>query len=193
MADPKLHPTITVTDHILSTNSAPTDKDKAAKKDLWSRIDVIVLQWIYGTISNDLLHTILKPDSTTAQAWTALKNIFQDNKNSRAVYLENKFSNTRLDNFSNVSAYCQELKMLSDQLANVGALAVAAAATAAGTALHAATAAGPLMGLRDPTQSTVATYPVARSNGSYRGRGRGKGRGRGRGRGSSSPHPNQFP
>ncbi|KAI3772353.1 hypothetical protein L6452_03537 [Arctium lappa] len=115
-----------VIDHIIppsssSSSDANKQKDKAVNDDLWSRIDAIVLQWIYGTISNDLLHTILKPYSTVAQAWNSLANIFQDNRHSRLVYLENKFSNTRLDNFSNVSAYCQELKMLSDQLSNVGA------------------------------------------------------------------------
>ncbi|KAL3622133.1 hypothetical protein CASFOL_033544 [Castilleja foliolosa] len=87
----------------------------------WDRIDAIVLQWIYGTISNDLLHTIIKPDSTAAQAWNALANIFQDNKTSRAVYLEHSFANTKLDNFANVSSYSQALKSLSDQLSNVGA------------------------------------------------------------------------
>lgn len=90
-------------------------------KALWSRLDAIILQWIYGIISNDLLHTILEPDSTAQQAWERLQNIFQDNKNLRAVYLENQFTHVHMDDFSNVSAYCQELKMLSDQLSNVGA------------------------------------------------------------------------
>ncbi|XP_057251827.1 uncharacterized protein LOC130591890 [Beta vulgaris subsp. vulgaris] len=49
-----------------------------------------------------------------------LRDIFQDNKHSRAVYLENQFSNTHLENFKDISAYCQRLKMLSDQLAGVG-------------------------------------------------------------------------
>ncbi|GKC67352.1 ribonuclease H-like domain-containing protein, partial [Tanacetum coccineum] len=39
---------------------------------------------------------------------------------SRALYLEQKFTNLRLDNFSNVSDYCQELKVLADQLSNIG-------------------------------------------------------------------------
>ncbi|KAD5508144.1 hypothetical protein E3N88_15847 [Mikania micrantha] len=88
---------------------------------LWSRLDAIVKQWIYGTISNDLLHTILKPKSTAAEAWQALANIFQDNKTSRALHLQSRFSNVKLDSFPNASAYCQQLKVLSDQLANVDA------------------------------------------------------------------------
>jgi len=51
-----------------------------------------------------------------------LEDIFQDNQNARAVTLEQEFSNTRMEDFPNVSAYCQRLKMLSDQLRNVGSL-----------------------------------------------------------------------
>ena len=46
--------------------------------------------------------------------------IFQDNKNSRAVTIEQEFSRTNMEDFPNVSAYCQWLKELFDQLKNVG-------------------------------------------------------------------------
>ncbi|XP_076949405.1 uncharacterized protein LOC143622039 [Bidens hawaiensis] len=35
---------------------------------LWDRLDAIVLQWIYGTISLDLINTILKPNTTAHEA-----------------------------------------------------------------------------------------------------------------------------
>ncbi|KAD6453471.1 hypothetical protein E3N88_08176 [Mikania micrantha] len=82
-----------VIDHIFPPPTPPspptTDKDTTAAKpkrppDLWKRIDSIFLQWIYGTISNDLLHTILTPDTNAAVAWKSLANIFQDNSNTRA-------------------------------------------------------------------------------------------------------------
>ncbi|XP_074301081.1 uncharacterized protein LOC141632434 [Silene latifolia] len=41
--------------------------------------------------------------------------------NSRAVMLEQQFTNIHMDNYPNVSSYCQALKMIADQLANVGA------------------------------------------------------------------------
>ncbi|XP_022020101.1 uncharacterized protein LOC110920179 [Helianthus annuus] len=75
---------------------------------------------MYNTISSDLLHTILEPNTTAYEAWTALENIFQDNKSSRAIHLLHKFLDTSLDGFPNVSAYYQALKVLSDQLGNVG-------------------------------------------------------------------------
>ncbi|AET03649.1 hypothetical protein MTR_8g074100 [Medicago truncatula] len=71
--------------------------------------------WIYSTISTDLLTTILEPNSTAVETWNRLTDIFQDNQNARAVTLEQEFSNTRMDDFPNVSAYCQLLKMHSDK------------------------------------------------------------------------------
>ncbi|XP_025012687.2 uncharacterized protein LOC112534487 [Ricinus communis] len=65
-----------VIDHIIPSTQRTTEttKEKAVARDeeLWSRLDAIVLQWIYGTISNDLLQTILEPDSTAQQAWEQL-------------------------------------------------------------------------------------------------------------------------
>ncbi|XP_057435605.1 uncharacterized protein LOC130728232 [Lotus japonicus] len=50
-----------------------------------------------------------------------LADIFHDNQNARAVALEQEFSGVRMETFPNVSAYCQRLKTLSDQLRDVGA------------------------------------------------------------------------
>ncbi|XP_019238366.1 PREDICTED: keratin, type I cytoskeletal 9-like [Nicotiana attenuata] len=96
----------------------PSTEDE---KELWSTLDATVLSWIYATISNDLLHTIIEPDATAMEAWNRLRDIFQDNKNSRVVTLEAEFSTTKMENFPNASAYCQRLKSLADQLKNVGA------------------------------------------------------------------------
>ncbi|XP_021731322.1 uncharacterized protein LOC110698233 [Chenopodium quinoa] len=42
-----------------------------------------------------------------------------DNKHTRAVYLEEKFANKKLEHFANMSNYCKQIKLLADQLANV--------------------------------------------------------------------------
>ncbi|CAJ2655295.1 unnamed protein product [Trifolium pratense] len=83
------------------TPPAPTD----VEHEQWTTLDAVVLQWIYSTISTDLLTTILEPNSTAMEAWNRLKDIFEDNKNARAVTLEQEFSNTRMEDFPNVSAY----------------------------------------------------------------------------------------
>ncbi|GAB2269377.1 hypothetical protein Dimus_038772 [Dionaea muscipula] len=106
-----------VSDHII-----PPKTDTPVTKDAqWIRLDAIVKNWIYGTISEDLLHTIIKPGATAQETWDRLADIFQDNQHSRTVYLEQEFSRISLDQYSSVSAYCQALKMIADKLSNVGA------------------------------------------------------------------------
>ncbi|XP_071700426.1 uncharacterized protein [Rutidosis leptorrhynchoides] len=75
---------------------------------------------MYATISNDLMNQIIEDESTTENAWNRLQNIFQDNKNSRALYLQREFNTIRLDDFQNCAAYYQQIKVLADQLRNVG-------------------------------------------------------------------------
>ncbi|XP_021747926.1 uncharacterized protein LOC110713790 [Chenopodium quinoa] len=68
-----------VLEHILpSPDQDASSSLSTTDPDLWSRLDAIVLQWIYSTISNDLLNTILKPDSTAAAAWGRLKDMLAD-------------------------------------------------------------------------------------------------------------------
>ncbi|KAJ9536884.1 hypothetical protein OSB04_029617 [Centaurea solstitialis] len=111
-----------VLDHIIPPSSEKSESSlKAKNPDLWSRVDAVVLQWIYGTISEDLLNTILERDSSAELAWNRLRDIFSDNKNSRALYLEQEFSKVQMAHFADASSYCQHLKSLSDQLSNVGA------------------------------------------------------------------------
>ncbi|XP_076944037.1 uncharacterized protein LOC143614502 [Bidens hawaiensis] len=62
----------------------------------------------------------MEKDTTACAAWETLTCIFHDNQITRALQLSSKLNNTHLDNFPNASAYCQELKSLSDQLASVG-------------------------------------------------------------------------
>ncbi|XP_076955902.1 uncharacterized protein LOC143630894 [Bidens hawaiensis] len=109
----------------LEPNKSPLDvsgdKAKVEEVTLWNRLDAIVLQWIYGTISTDLLQTIIKPKATAYNAWLALETLFQDNKPSRALHLQHKITNTRLENFPDMESYCREVKVLVDQLTNVDA------------------------------------------------------------------------
>lgn len=85
----------------------------------WSRLDANVKQSIDGTISKDLAHTIMKSGATANELWTRLEELFYDNKHTYAVYWEEQFSDTHLENFNNASDYCKQLKLLVDQLANI--------------------------------------------------------------------------
>ncbi|KAI3783111.1 hypothetical protein L2E82_13173 [Cichorium intybus] len=86
----------------------------------WVEIDSIVLQWIYGTLSDDLLVRILENDTTAREAWLKIQTIFLNNKSSRAAALEHEFTNLSLTACSSMDEYCQKLKDLSGQLEDVG-------------------------------------------------------------------------
>ena len=77
---------------------------KAADPALWKRLAAAILQWIYGTISPDLLHAILLKDDTVHGAWARLESLFQDNKASRATHLEEELVDLDFENFSSIDS-----------------------------------------------------------------------------------------
>ncbi|XP_057418207.1 uncharacterized protein LOC130712388 [Lotus japonicus] len=107
--------------HIVPVADKPPPPVTDPTYEQWATLDATVLQWIYSTISDDLMTTIMEPDSTAFTAWTRLADLFHDNQNARAVTLEQEFSTIRMEAFPTVVAYCQRLKTLSDQLRDVGA------------------------------------------------------------------------
>ncbi|KAK9750702.1 hypothetical protein RND81_02G215100 [Saponaria officinalis] len=64
-----------------------TAKSKGPDDEFWQRLDYLVFSWIYATISPDLLAMIINPDATAHDTWTAIEQLFHDNKKSRALAL----------------------------------------------------------------------------------------------------------
>ncbi|KAJ0620861.1 hypothetical protein HanIR_Chr01g0002231 [Helianthus annuus] len=85
----------------------------------WSKIDSIVLQWIYGTLSDSYLKRVLDTNCTAQQAWDRLQTVFLNNKNSRAATLEHAFTTTTMASCSSLNEYFQRMKDLADQLKDV--------------------------------------------------------------------------
>ncbi|XP_076899809.1 uncharacterized protein LOC143553789 [Bidens hawaiensis] len=105
-----------VSDHI-DGSAAPASS--STDHDAWKEIDALVLQWIYSTISDDLLKRVLDSNATAHAAWTKLEKIFLGNKKARAASLETKFCNLTLSACSSIEDYCQRLTDLANQLADV--------------------------------------------------------------------------
>ncbi|KAL9236046.1 hypothetical protein vseg_010755 [Gypsophila vaccaria] len=78
-------------------SKAPSTEDE---KELWKTLDAMVLQWIYSTVTTDLLEIIVETETTAMETWKQIQNIFQDNKNSRALTLEQEFSHITMGDFS---------------------------------------------------------------------------------------------
>ena len=46
----------------------------------WQRQDFVVRSWIYGSISEDILDTIMAQDQTAYEAYALIRNLFLDNQ-----------------------------------------------------------------------------------------------------------------
>ncbi|XP_022007959.1 uncharacterized protein LOC110907260 [Helianthus annuus] len=82
-------------------------------------IDAVVLQWIYGTLTDDLLVRVLTDESTAYEAWKRVKKLFLNNKGPRVAALQHELSNITLAAMPSLEAYCQRISDLVDQLAAV--------------------------------------------------------------------------
>ncbi|XP_020865849.1 uncharacterized protein LOC110224253 [Arabidopsis lyrata subsp. lyrata] len=99
--------------HIDGTSSSTPETEKS-----WKEHNDLVKMWIYGTITESILETVLKPKCSAHDLWTAIESLFRDNKEARAMQLENELRTTVIGDLS-VHEYCKKLKSISDLLANV--------------------------------------------------------------------------
>ncbi|KAJ0478294.1 hypothetical protein HanRHA438_Chr00c13g0849691 [Helianthus annuus] len=105
-----------VLDHI--TNEPPAKDDPTYAQ--WMKIDAVVLQWIYSTLSDEYVLRVLEEPSTALQAWNRVKDLFHNNKGPRCAALQSRFVNLKLSSMSSLEAYCQALRDLAAQLDDVG-------------------------------------------------------------------------
>nr|XP_043620058.1 uncharacterized protein LOC122591897 [Erigeron canadensis] len=109
-----------VMDHIDGTAPPPPPASSSAGYEVWKEIDVLALQWIFGTLSDALLKRVMDGSTVTAHvAWSKLEKIYLSNKKACAASLETKFCNLSLSACSSVDAYCQQLTDLANQMADV--------------------------------------------------------------------------
>lgn len=75
-----------VLDHIIPSIGVQARSEastvKANDPDLWNRLDVVVLQWMYVTITQDILHFVLVINNTIELCWNRIVVMFNDNKHS---------------------------------------------------------------------------------------------------------------
>ncbi|XP_074300003.1 uncharacterized protein LOC141631201 [Silene latifolia] len=59
--------------HIVKPKSGgPKPPVTDEEREMWDVLDATVLQWIYATVNNDLLETIVEEESTAMECWNRL-------------------------------------------------------------------------------------------------------------------------
>ncbi|KAI4977069.1 hypothetical protein ZWY2020_050676 [Hordeum vulgare] len=86
----------------------------------WSAIEATLIRWFYQTVSKDIFHTVVVEGGDACTVWTKIKALFTDNKLQRLVFLLQEFLGCHQDD-STINDYCMWIKMLADELCDIGA------------------------------------------------------------------------
>ncbi|KAI3768082.1 hypothetical protein L2E82_18514 [Cichorium intybus] len=101
-----------VIDHIDDSRPKSTDPE-------WEKIDSMIQLWLYGCLSQNVLHMVLKDGQSAREIWLRLENLFRSNKESRAMRLDAELRTITMGDMS-ASDYFSKIKTLADQLENLG-------------------------------------------------------------------------
>ncbi|KAG8054523.1 hypothetical protein GUJ93_ZPchr0001g29915 [Zizania palustris] len=101
-----------LTDHVLKDDYHPHRAD-------WVRMDCVVLAWLYGSISAELLEIVMSSTATARTVWRSLEHQFLGNRERRALNLTSEFHNFAQGDLS-VTDYCRRLKTMADSLGDLG-------------------------------------------------------------------------
>jgi hypothetical protein len=85
----------------------------------WSQPDACVRGWMYNSAADVVLHLVMEPDQDACALYVSIEALFQANKESRAVVLEQEFHNLSQGDLS-IDAYAQQMKRTADALREVG-------------------------------------------------------------------------
>lgn len=102
----------------LSKHLLPTTDKSPEPTEEWERLDSIVKSWIYSTLSQPLLHMILKKNSSAYGVWNRLELLFRENKHTTSIQLDSEIRNITQGD-SSISDYCSRIKTLADLLENL--------------------------------------------------------------------------
>lgn len=101
-----------LTSHVLSNIVRRDSAD-------WSRMDCVVLEWLYGTITPDLCEIVMENGVTAHAVWRALEGQFIVNRETRALHLDAEFR-AFVQGDLTISDYCRRLKSMADALGDLG-------------------------------------------------------------------------
>ncbi|KAL7594259.1 hypothetical protein Lser_V15G30937 [Lactuca serriola] len=75
---------------------------------------------MYDTLTQPLLQTIIKADATAAEVWKSIEALFLENKESKAVELDDELCSITIGD-SMIVQYCTRIKSIVGILTNIGA------------------------------------------------------------------------
>ncbi|GKD39142.1 hybrid signal transduction histidine kinase M [Tanacetum coccineum] len=75
--------------------------------------------WILGSLCDSLQEQVVTTPDNAKALWDHLQNLFHDNKDAKAINLDNELCSIKIKNMS-INEYCTKIKSMADRLKNLG-------------------------------------------------------------------------
>jgi len=85
----------------------------------WRRMDAVVLSWLFGAVTTELMETVRTRGGTARTAWLGIEAQFLGNREFRALQLDAKFRVFTQGDLS-IGDYCAKMKSMADLLGDLG-------------------------------------------------------------------------
>lgn len=84
----------------------------------WCQLDDLIKMWILSSLCDELQEQVVTTPSNAKALWDHLKDLFHDNKDNRAINLDNTLRSIKIGNMS-VNEYCSKIRSMADRLKNL--------------------------------------------------------------------------
>nr|GEW33621.1 putative reverse transcriptase domain-containing protein [Tanacetum cinerariifolium] len=84
----------------------------------WCQLDDLIKMWILGSLCDFLQEQVITTPGNAKALWDHLKYLFHDNKDVRAINLDNEFRSIKFGKMT-VNEYCAKIKSMANRLKNL--------------------------------------------------------------------------
>ncbi|GJZ00090.1 hybrid signal transduction histidine kinase M [Tanacetum coccineum] len=94
------------------------ETDTASTNPEWCQLDDLIKMWILGSLCDSLQEQVVTTQGNTKALWDYLKNLFHDNKDARAINLDNELRSIEIRKMT-VNEYCTKIQAMANKLKNL--------------------------------------------------------------------------
>nr|GEW53267.1 hybrid signal transduction histidine kinase M [Tanacetum cinerariifolium] len=84
----------------------------------WCQLDDLIKMWILGSLSDSLQEQVVTTSGNAKALWDHLKDLFYDNKDARAINLDNELRSVKIGKML-VNEYCTKIKSMANRHKNL--------------------------------------------------------------------------
>ncbi|GKC11293.1 hypothetical protein Tco_1008075 [Tanacetum coccineum] len=95
------------------------EEDTSSTNLEWCKLDDLIKMWILGSLCDSLQEQVVTAPGNAKALWDHLKDLFHDNKDARAISLDNELHSIKIGKMA-VNEYCTKIKSMADRLKNLG-------------------------------------------------------------------------